>query len=60
MGMLREVADLTGLAAEVTDALADTHGGRWTHAPGAFFADLAQQRAVIVTALASTRALRAG
>jgi hypothetical protein len=41
MGMLREVADLTGLAAQVTDALADTYGGRWTHAPGAVFADLA-------------------
>jgi hypothetical protein len=41
VGMLRELAELTGLAAQVTDALADTYGGPWTHAPGAVFADLA-------------------
>ena len=39
--MLREVADLTGLSAQVTAVLADTYGGPWTHAPGAVFADLA-------------------
>jgi hypothetical protein len=39
--MLREVADLTGLSAQVTAALADTYRGPWTHAPGAVFADLA-------------------
>lgn len=39
--MLREVADLTGLSARVTTALADTYRGPWTHAPGAVFADLA-------------------
>jgi hypothetical protein len=39
--MLREVADLTGLSAQVTVVLADTYGGPWTHAPGAVFADLA-------------------
>ena len=39
--MLREVADLTGLSAQVTTALADTYRGPWTHAPGAVFADLA-------------------
>ena len=41
VGMLREVADLTGLSAQVNAVLADTYGGPWTHAPGAVFADLA-------------------
>jgi len=41
VGMLREVADLTGLCGQVTAALADTYRGRWTHAPGDVFADLA-------------------
>jgi len=41
VGMLREVAELAGLSAQVTDALADTYGGPWIHAPGAVFADLA-------------------
>ena len=41
MGLLRELADLTGLSAQVTDALADTYRGPWTYAPGAVFADLA-------------------
>src|SRR5262249_58032668 len=41
VGMLREVADLTGLSAQVTAALADTYQGPWTHAPGDVFADLA-------------------
>jgi hypothetical protein len=40
-GMLREVAELTGLSAQVTAALADTYRGPWTYAPGAVFADLA-------------------
>lgn len=40
VGMLRELADLTGLSAQVTAALADTYNGRWIHAPGAVFADL--------------------
>jgi hypothetical protein len=39
--MLRELADLTGLSAQVTAALADTYRGPWTYAPGAVFADLA-------------------
>src|SRR5258705_9861675 len=39
--MLREVAGLTGLSAQVTAALADTYRGPWTYAPGAVFADLA-------------------
>jgi len=34
VGMLREVADLTGLCWHVTAALADTYRGPWTHAPG--------------------------
>ena len=41
MGMLRELADLTGLSAQVTAVLADTYKGPWTYAPGAVFADLA-------------------
>lgn len=32
--MQREVADLTGLSAQVSAVLADTYRGRWTHAPG--------------------------
>ncbi|HME17172.1 MAG TPA: IS1380 family transposase [Mycobacterium sp.] len=40
VGMLRELAELTGLSAQVTVALADTYGGPWTYAPGAVFADL--------------------
>jgi hypothetical protein len=41
MGLLRELADLTGLSAQVTAALADTYKGAWVYAPGAVFADLA-------------------
>lgn len=41
MGLLRELADLTGLSAQVTDVLTDTYKGPWTYAPGAVFADLA-------------------
>jgi Transposase DDE domain group 1 len=41
MGMLRELADRTGLSAQVTAALADTYRGPWVHAPGEVFADLA-------------------
>lgn len=41
MGMLRELADLTGLSAQVTAVLADTYRGRWVYAPGEVFADLA-------------------
>jgi Transposase DDE domain group 1 len=41
VGMLREVADLSGLSSQVTAALADTYNGPWLHAPGAVFADLA-------------------
>jgi hypothetical protein len=41
MGLLRELADLTGLSSQVTAALADTYQGPWTHAPGDVFADLA-------------------
>jgi hypothetical protein len=40
-GMLRELAELTGLSAQVTAALADTYRGPWIYAPGAVFADLA-------------------
>lgn len=40
-GLVREVADLTGLSAQVSAALADTYHGPWIHAPGAAFADLA-------------------
>lgn len=41
MGMLRELADGTGLSAQVTAALADTYRGPWVYAPGEVFADLA-------------------
>lgn len=41
LGMLRELADLTGLSAQVTAALADTYRGPWVYAPGEVFADLA-------------------
>jgi hypothetical protein len=40
VGMLRELADLTGLSAQVTAVLADTYRGPWTYEPGAVFADL--------------------
>ena len=41
MGLVRELADLTGLSAQVTAALADTYRGPWVYAPGDVFADLA-------------------
>lgn len=41
MGLLRELADLTGLSMQVTEVLTDTYKGPWVHAPGAVFADLA-------------------
>ncbi len=41
MGLVRELADRTGLSAQVTAVLADTYRGPWVHAPGAVFADLA-------------------
>ena len=41
MGLLRELADRTGLSAQVTAALADTYCGPWVYAPGEVFADLA-------------------
>ena len=41
VGILREIADLTELSAQVTAASADTYRGHWDHAPGAVFADLA-------------------
>ncbi|MCW2691396.1 MAG: Transposase family protein [Mycobacterium sp.] len=41
MGMVREVADLTGLSTRVTAAVADTYRGPWAYEPGAVFADLA-------------------
>ena len=41
MGMLRELADRTGLSTQVSAALADTYRGPWVYAPGEVFADLA-------------------
>jgi len=41
MAMVREVADRSGLSAQVTAALADTYRGPWIYAPGEVFADLA-------------------
>jgi len=39
--MLREVAELTGLSAEVTAVMADTYRVPWIYEPGPVFADLA-------------------
>jgi hypothetical protein len=39
--LLRETAEYTGLVDAVTVVLADTYRGRWLHAPGRVFADLA-------------------
>ncbi len=41
MGLVRELADVTGLSEQVTAVLADTYKGPWVYAPGAVFADLA-------------------
>ncbi len=41
LGLLRELADRTGLSTQVTAALADTYRGPWVYAPGEVFADLA-------------------
>ena len=41
VGMLREVAGLTGLSTQVTAVLADTYRGPWIYDPGSVFADLA-------------------
>jgi hypothetical protein len=41
VGLLREVADLSGLSSQATVALADMYQGPWIHAPGDVFADLA-------------------
>jgi hypothetical protein len=41
VGLLREMAEYTGLTGAVTDALLDTYKGTPVHAPGRVFADLA-------------------
>ena len=41
MGLVRELADQTGLTSQVTAVLADTYKGPWVYAAGAVFADLA-------------------
>lgn len=41
MALVRELADCTGLSAQVTAVLADTYRGPWVYAPGEVFADLA-------------------
>ncbi|MFC5111990.1 transposase [Kibdelosporangium philippinense] len=41
VGMLRELAQDTGLVAGVNEALVDTYAGPWMHAPGQVFADMA-------------------
>jgi hypothetical protein len=41
VGMLRELADLTGLSGRVSEVLADTYKGPWLHDPGRVFGDLA-------------------
>jgi hypothetical protein len=40
VGMLRELAQVTGLSTQARAALADTYRGHWTYEPGAVFADL--------------------
>jgi len=41
VGLLREVADLSGLTEQVSMVLADTYQGPWMHDPGRVFTDLA-------------------
>jgi len=41
VAILRELADLTGLSAQVSDVLADTYRGPWRHDPGRVFTDMA-------------------
>lgn len=41
VGLLREMAEYTGLVDSITAALADTYRGPWVHAPGRVFTDLA-------------------
>ena len=41
VGLLREVADLSGLTGGVSTVLADTYKGPWLHDPGRVFTDLA-------------------
>jgi len=41
VGLLREMAEYTGLNDAVSAALADTYPGPWLHAPGRVFTDLA-------------------
>jgi len=41
VGMLREIADLSGLTEQISTVLADTYKGPWVHDPGRVFADLA-------------------
>jgi hypothetical protein len=40
-GMLRQLADLTGLTGQVSAVLADTYKGPWLHDPGRVYTDLA-------------------
>jgi len=41
VGLLRELADLTGLTEQVSAVLADTYRGPWLHDPGRVYTDLA-------------------
>lgn len=41
VGLLREMAEYTGLVGAVTGVLSDTYRGPWVHAPGRVFTDLA-------------------
>lgn len=41
LGMLRELAERTGLVTALEDALADTYRGAWVHSPGQVLTDLA-------------------
>ena len=41
LGMLREMAEYTGLVRALDGALADTYRGPWIHAPGRVLTDIA-------------------
>lgn len=41
VGLLREIADLSGVSTDVNGVLADTYKGQWVHDPGVVFTDRA-------------------
>ena len=57
VGLLREMAEYTGMVEAVTTALADTYRGPWLHAPGRVFTDLAVAVADGADAISGIRVL---